>query len=343
MRATRIGIAVAVAVTAQTTYALFVNGTSANVDFPLVVVVFAALSGGPIVGLWTGVAAGLGQDLLSGGIVGVSGLSKSLVGFAVGAAFAIGGISFAIFVVLTSGFGQYRGNAVGSSIAAIVFGVLFGFGVESLLNVPDTQARSVQSEVENKNVVVQKTQKTEVPKDSGEPMESKTMKGHKSKSKSNAKAIATARKLRNKTEKRLDRKRKNRGMTSDDDYVDPYKAAPVRIVPNNEKEIEEPLLDEDEPKPDVATEIPMSVVSEMLDTNQQIKKCFLAERTDNGIVPERVPIRIVVNKSGRMKRMFVSKGKYVGSGFSNCLRTAIRKIKFPLFEGADQEIKYTLN
>ena len=85
MRATRIGIAVAVAVTAQTTYALFVNGTSANVDFPLVVVVFAALSGGPIVGLWTGVAAGLGQDLLSGGIVGVSGLSKSLVGFAVGA------------------------------------------------------------------------------------------------------------------------------------------------------------------------------------------------------------------------------------------------------------------
>lgn len=84
MRVTSLSIAVAVAVAAQTTYALFVNGTSANVDFPLVAVVFAALLGGPVVGLWTGVAAGLVQDLLSGGIVGVSGLAKSLVGFAVG-------------------------------------------------------------------------------------------------------------------------------------------------------------------------------------------------------------------------------------------------------------------
>ena len=68
------------AVAGQTTYALFCQWMSANVDFPLVVVVFAALSGGPVVGLWTGVAAGLAQDLLSGGIVGVSGLAKSLVG-----------------------------------------------------------------------------------------------------------------------------------------------------------------------------------------------------------------------------------------------------------------------
>ena len=84
MRVTSLSIAVGVAVAAQTTYALFVNGASANVDFPLIVVVFAALSGGPVVGLWTGVAAGLVQDLLSGGIIGVSGLAKSLVGFAVG-------------------------------------------------------------------------------------------------------------------------------------------------------------------------------------------------------------------------------------------------------------------
>ena len=84
MRAASLSVAVAIAVAAQTTYALFANGTSANVDFPLIVVVFAALSRGPLVGLWTGVVAGLVQDLLSGGIVGVSGLAKSLVGFAIG-------------------------------------------------------------------------------------------------------------------------------------------------------------------------------------------------------------------------------------------------------------------
>ena len=105
MRATRIGIAVAVAVAAQTTYALFVNGMSANVDFPLVVVVFAALSGGPVVGLWTGVAAGLAQDLLSGGIVGVSGMAKSLVGFAVGAVgaqFMLTGIWHRVLVLVAA-------------------------------------------------------------------------------------------------------------------------------------------------------------------------------------------------------------------------------------------------
>ena len=84
MRATRIGLAVAVALAAQTTLTFFVSGTGADVDFPLIAVVFAALSGGPVVGLWTGTAAGLAQDVLSGGIVGVSGLAKSLVGFAVG-------------------------------------------------------------------------------------------------------------------------------------------------------------------------------------------------------------------------------------------------------------------
>ncbi len=86
MSAAQIGFAAAAAVTAQTTLAWSVSGTAANLDLPLVVVVLAGLSRGPLTGLWIGTAAGLAQDVLSGGIVGVSGLCKSVVGVAAGVA-----------------------------------------------------------------------------------------------------------------------------------------------------------------------------------------------------------------------------------------------------------------
>jgi rod shape-determining protein MreD len=76
--------AIVLSVTVQTTSALFFDLTFVNMDIPLVVVVLAASSGGPIVGLWAGTFAGLLQDLMSGGLVGVSGLSKSLIGVVTG-------------------------------------------------------------------------------------------------------------------------------------------------------------------------------------------------------------------------------------------------------------------
>lgn len=84
MTVARIAVAIGVALSAQATLAWFAGGARANVDLPLVAVVLAALSGGPMVGLWTGTVAGFAQDVLSGGLVGVSGLSKSLVGLAAG-------------------------------------------------------------------------------------------------------------------------------------------------------------------------------------------------------------------------------------------------------------------
>jgi rod shape-determining protein MreD len=48
------------------------------------VVVYAALTGGPITGLLTGTFAGLVQDTLSTGIVGIGGLAKTIVGFLAG-------------------------------------------------------------------------------------------------------------------------------------------------------------------------------------------------------------------------------------------------------------------
>ncbi len=86
MSAAQIAFAAAAVITAQTSLAWFVRGAAVNLDLPLIVVVMAALSRGPLVGLWTGTAAGFAQDVLSGGVLGVSGFCKSVVGVAVGRA-----------------------------------------------------------------------------------------------------------------------------------------------------------------------------------------------------------------------------------------------------------------
>ena len=90
MKTTHILIALGLALLAQTTIVPAIAGGGAPVDLVLIVVVFAALPRGPIAGLWTGTLAGLLQDALSGGIVGVSGLAKTIVGVLAG----VGGSRF---------------------------------------------------------------------------------------------------------------------------------------------------------------------------------------------------------------------------------------------------------
>jgi rod shape-determining protein MreD len=55
-----------------------------HVNLVLVAVVYVALAFGAVTGLLAGTAGGLAQDALAGGIVGVGGLSKTVVGFMVG-------------------------------------------------------------------------------------------------------------------------------------------------------------------------------------------------------------------------------------------------------------------
>ena len=55
-----------------------------RVNLVLVAVVYVALAFGAVTGLLAGTAGGLAQDALAGGIVGIGGLSKTLVGFVVG-------------------------------------------------------------------------------------------------------------------------------------------------------------------------------------------------------------------------------------------------------------------
>ena len=57
---------------------------SAALDLALIVVVYFALRSGPVTGLLAGSLAGLIQDALSSGVLGIGGLSKTLVGFLAG-------------------------------------------------------------------------------------------------------------------------------------------------------------------------------------------------------------------------------------------------------------------
>ena len=56
------------------------------IDLPLVVTVYFALQRAPVLGMVTGMIAGLGGDEVGGGILGVGGFSKTLIGYLVGVA-----------------------------------------------------------------------------------------------------------------------------------------------------------------------------------------------------------------------------------------------------------------
>jgi rod shape-determining protein MreD len=76
--------AIAVALALQTTLASLVIRGTAALDLVLIVVVYVSLVSGPVRGLLLGTAAGLIQDALSSGIIGVGGLAKTVVGFVTG-------------------------------------------------------------------------------------------------------------------------------------------------------------------------------------------------------------------------------------------------------------------
>lgn len=85
-------------------YQLF--GRLIAIDLVLVVVVATGLFFGPTAALITGTVAGLCQDALSGGVLGVAGLAKTLVGFMAGVIatqFMVGGVvqRAAVFFAMT--------------------------------------------------------------------------------------------------------------------------------------------------------------------------------------------------------------------------------------------------
>jgi rod shape-determining protein MreD len=84
VKAVAVILATALALALQTTLARFVIRGTVAVDLVLVVVVYVALTAGPVTGLLTGTFAGLIQDALATGVVGIGGLAKTVVGFFAG-------------------------------------------------------------------------------------------------------------------------------------------------------------------------------------------------------------------------------------------------------------------
>ena len=73
--------AILIALGLQTTLSSQGWSNGAALDLVLIVVVYVAIKSGPSTGLLAGTVAGLIQDSLSSGILGIGGLAKTLVGF----------------------------------------------------------------------------------------------------------------------------------------------------------------------------------------------------------------------------------------------------------------------
>ena len=84
MKAVRTIAAVALALILQSLLARMTGSTRLPVDLVLVVVVTTALLYGRVAGLLGGTLAGLAQDGLVGGVIGIGGMASSLAGFLAG-------------------------------------------------------------------------------------------------------------------------------------------------------------------------------------------------------------------------------------------------------------------
>ncbi len=79
-------LTVGLALVVQMALARYAVGGRWVFDLVLVGVVYAALYWGPVAAMWAGTLGGLMQDALTGSVIGVGGLAKTVVGFGVGLA-----------------------------------------------------------------------------------------------------------------------------------------------------------------------------------------------------------------------------------------------------------------
>ena len=80
MRTFKIALAILIALSLQMLLPKFVP-VFRYVDFPLIITIYFALQRAPILGMAVGVIAGIGGDAVIGGILGVGGFCKTLIGY----------------------------------------------------------------------------------------------------------------------------------------------------------------------------------------------------------------------------------------------------------------------
>lgn len=84
MKTAVVVMAIAGALVLQTTLSGLMVGGTIGVNLVFVAIVYLALAYGAVTGMLAGTIGGLAQDALAGGIVGIGGMSKTIIGFAVG-------------------------------------------------------------------------------------------------------------------------------------------------------------------------------------------------------------------------------------------------------------------
>ena len=84
MKAVAVIVGLALALLFQTTLSGVALEAGTKVNFVVVAVILIALTMGPVTGLLSGMVGGIVQDAVAGGIVGIGGISKTVVGFVVG-------------------------------------------------------------------------------------------------------------------------------------------------------------------------------------------------------------------------------------------------------------------
>jgi rod shape-determining protein MreD len=84
MKAIVVLLALVGALALQTTISGLTFGGARVVNLVVVAVVYVALQFGAVPGLFAGTVGGLAQDALVGGVIGIGGLSKTVIGFLAG-------------------------------------------------------------------------------------------------------------------------------------------------------------------------------------------------------------------------------------------------------------------
>jgi rod shape-determining protein MreD len=120
-------VTIGVALALQTTLARFLVHGSIGVDLVLVAVVYLGLTTGPVAGMFSGTFAGLAQDALASGVVGIGGLAKTVVGYVTG----IIGTTF-IMTQTVPRFLTFFGATVVQSVVTLGLNALLDRGVPAI-------------------------------------------------------------------------------------------------------------------------------------------------------------------------------------------------------------------
>ena len=84
MRTAGVILAITIALALQTTLTRYALTGATAIELALVAVVYVALTFGPVNGMLAGTFAGLVEDALLSGVIGIGGLAKTIVGFVAG-------------------------------------------------------------------------------------------------------------------------------------------------------------------------------------------------------------------------------------------------------------------